>query len=133
MTLQVYASEVRARHVGGMAKDMEELVKKFGGASGSKASFTAFPTGMMTTKKAAKGLTKAGKKITAKAKKPVKAAKTIKTASKTKKLTKKPKISADKKKVKKAIPKTSVKKIKGKAKKKVPKKKPVIKKVGIMV
>lgn len=126
--MPVYASEVRARHVGGMAKDMEELVKKFGGASGSKTSFTAFPTGMTATLKTAKGLTKAGRKITAKPKKTAKAAKAAKPASKAKKAMKKPKTTTDKKKVKKTVPKTSIKKIKGKAKKKVPKKKPVIKK-----
>lgn len=117
--MPIYASEVRARHVGGMAKDMEELVKKFGGASGSKTSFKTLATpGLFAT--AAK---------TMKPKKP-RAPKTALKATKVKpkKVAKKTKTALDKKKVKKTTPKTSIKKIKGKAKKKVPKKKTVIKK-----
>lgn len=113
--LPVYASEVRARHVGGMAKDMEALVKKFGGSSASKTSFKAVAASKLKASKAKPKGKVAVKKPAAKAKK------TEKKAKKEKKV----KGAAAKGKAKKALPKTSVKKIKGKTMKRKPKKKKV--------
>ena len=106
LLFQVYSSEVRARGVGGMAKDTEALAFAFG------SSFTGKPKGKppraLATK--AKPKTKAAIK---KATKP--------TAKKAKGAAKKGKKATEKGK-KKGIPKTSVKKSKGKIKKRKPKK-----------
>ena len=101
--------------MGGMAKDMEALVKKFGGPSTSKTSFKAAAASKLKALKA-----KPKGKVAAK--KP--ATKTKKAEKKTKK-EKKAKGAAAKGKAKKALPKTSVKKIKGKTMKRKPRKKKV--------
>ena len=139
MFSQAYEAEVRARHKGGMAKDMADLMMDFGGDSGSAPSastsiFASAPTGSLFSfgakKKAVKiakakpikTIKKTGKiTMSTKAKKPVKPTKATK---------KSPKTAAVKKMTKKSTPKTSVKKIKGKTIKRIPKKKAVIKKVG---
>ena len=103
-TFQVYASEVRARGVGGMAKDTEALAFKFGTSFSAKSKGKP-PRALATkTKKAS----------------PKKTPKT--TAMKGKGAAKKGKKATEKGK-KKGIPKTSVKKIKGKTKKRKLKKK----------
>ena len=111
---------MRARDVGGMAKDMEALVTTFAGPSGSKTSVAAVP------KKKAIPLgwvTKTSKTIRNPAEK----------AKKAKKIpTKKAKVLAKKKPEKKDIPKKSVKKIKSKKTKRIPKKKIASKKVTLI-
>ena len=105
--LQVYASEVRARGVGGMAKDTEALAFTFGTSFGGKSKGKPPRVLAAKAKPKKKAVTKKATKTTAK--------KAKGTAKKGKKATEKGK--------KKGVPKTSVKKIKGKTKKRKPKKK----------
>ena len=106
----MYASEVRARHVGGMAKDMEALIKKFGGSSGSKTSFKVPPK--PTAVKGAK-TSKALPKSKRSAKEMPKTAKTKAAKKPTRKATKKLKGAAGERNAKKALPKKPLLKIKG--------------------
>lgn len=133
--LQVYESEVRARHKGGMAKDMEDLVKTFGETSASKTAsahavfgtpYTPFGARKVAKVKTPK-LTKA--KPTKTPKKTTKGVKPPKTLKKAKVVPKAAKSLVGVKKAKKAAAKTSVKKIKGKSKKTVQRKRTVLKKV----
>ena len=119
---QIYASEVRARNVGGMAKDMEALVDTFGGVSVPRAPLGKIKALKVAKKVKATNVKPTTKRKAAPPKKPTKTEKKAKTAAK-----KKTKV-APKKQSKASNAKKSTKKPKNKTKK-MPKKKMASKKV----